>query len=235
MSRVAKQPINLPKGVELGVSRSGLGFYPSFGRDTNRLELAIHKTSQGAGAVFVHALQQAGFLRMRLVVGKGLALQIGSHALPACGSVHRRKAGRKRLKRRAAAQFQYLLSFEQQLNRTAQPRPELHLPGDGTFHGFPGKPGIQNECVRKFYGLAHGLYGSITLPGLEASSKDDELAGFRECLHAGHPGKRDGGMEQADASGSGGGRKPRAVHNGSKRFQVIRRKACKLLINWLLR
>ena len=37
-----------------------------------------------------------------------------------------------------------------------QPRPKLDLPGDRTFRDFTREPGIQDQGVGEFNGLAHG-------------------------------------------------------------------------------
>jgi len=51
--------------------------------------------------------------------------------------------------------LQDLPAFKQKFDRSAKPRPKLHLTGDGTLYNFACNASIENEGVGEFDGLTH--------------------------------------------------------------------------------
>jgi len=51
--------------------------------------------------------------------------------------------------------LQYLPAFKEKFDRSAKPRPKLHLTGDGTLDNFACNASIENEGVGEFDGLTH--------------------------------------------------------------------------------
>ena len=126
------------------------------GGGANRRESAIHEPPHCPGSIFVNALKQARLVRMRLVVRKRPTLKIVRHALPPIGGIDRCEAFGQRLRGSIAAQLQYLLPLQEQLDGPSKTRPELYLPRDGSLHNFAREPGIQNERVGELHWLTHG-------------------------------------------------------------------------------
>ena len=132
-------------------STSGLGFCGY----ADRPELPFHEASNGLASVLARADEQTRSSKVRLIVGKRLAVKPSCGLLPALRRVNRRQTGRERADGGVPGKHQYLLSFKQRLNRAAKTRPELHLPGDGSLRHFTGEPCIKYKGIGKLHGLAH--------------------------------------------------------------------------------
>jgi hypothetical protein len=117
----------------------------------------VKKATYGPAAVRIGPNEQAAPVGMWFIVGERLALKEFDKAPPPLGGIHGFEAGRKRLSSRIPAQGEYLRPIEQQLNRAAQPSPELNLSGNGALHDLSGYASVQHQAIRKLYCLAHSL------------------------------------------------------------------------------
>lgn len=119
------------------------------------MKLPVDKTAGCAAAVRINANQKTGNIRVRFIMGKRPAFQIGFQALMTLGALHGIEALRQGAGRRIAAQCQSSVPLKKRLDGSAKPSPILDLPGNRAFYQLACYAGVQNERIRELYWLAH--------------------------------------------------------------------------------
>ena len=79
------------------------------------------------------------------------------HPLPAGRGIHRLKGGGKWFDIASPDQGQHMIPAQQRFKGTPDFGPKLDLSCDGSFHKAAGDPGVQQQGIRDFDWLTHGL------------------------------------------------------------------------------
>ena len=121
----------------------------------------------------------------RFIVRDGQRLKVIGDAATALRGIHACQASRQRFGRTSPRQRHHLDALEQGLDRAAQLCPEFNLAGDGAFRRLTREPGIQDQGVGEFHGLAHAARvakGYLVSSGGVQAYAETPLAGRK------HPG-----------------------------------------------
>lgn len=92
---------------------------------------------------------------MRLVMRERPVLQQVCHALTAFRGINGFQTRGKRTSGSVPAQCQNLLALQQDLNGSAQSRPEFYLSRNRPLHRVPGEARIEHKAVGKLHWLTH--------------------------------------------------------------------------------